>query len=167
MGDGARLQDGGDPAQERLDGGQGGGQLVVVAGDLAVQRDGPVEDRLLGVDVLRDHAAYQRVGGGVLVGIDQARDDDAAARVEFGGAGEVLPQGDGGTDRGDAPAGDGDGGAGDHLPARRHRHHVPADDQQDVVATRSLRLLRLLRLFHLSCLSCRHGRTSTLPTRSR
>ncbi len=101
---------------------------VVVAGDRAVQRHDPVEDRLMGGTssgmVLR---TSRSAGAG---GVDQAGDDEAAGGVELGAARVRRAQGRRRADGGDPAVDHGDAAAGDDRPVGRHGDDVGVDDQQ-------------------------------------
>ncbi|CAB4901604.1 unannotated protein [freshwater metagenome] len=142
VGDGARLGDGRDPAEQAVHRGHHGRGLVVPAVVDAVHGHGPVEDRPLGVQRVGDGAADQRVAGGVLVGVDEPGDDDAAGRVELGGAGVGGPEVRGVAQGEDGAVGHGHGRPRVHGPVGAHGHHVAVGDEQDGG----------------------HGRTSTRPT---
>ena len=100
-----------DAVGDRLDAGEGGGELVVVAGVRGVHGHGPGEDRLAGGQVVGDRRADQAVAGQVLVGVDEARRDDRARRrrawARRDGDGRPPPRSTTPTDR---PVGHEDGG---------------------------------------------------------
>ncbi len=126
----ARLQHRGDAPGQTLHRGDGRGQFVVVAVGVGVQRDDPVEDRLLRADVVRNHAAHEGIDGRVLVGVDQTRDHDTARRVDLPRAREAGAQVLGRAQRGDAGPGHGDRRSGEDSPSGVHGDDVAAHDQE-------------------------------------
>ena len=130
MTDGARLDGERDAVADRIDERARGRQLVVVRPVGLVQRHRPREDRLTGLDRIRDRRPRQPVAGEVLVGVDQARDHDRPRTAD------PLARRPTGVHRGvradvDDPAvTDRHGPVADHRAGRVHRDDPVAGDEQ-------------------------------------
>ena len=114
MRDGAGLDDRRDAVPGCFERRERRREPVVVVGVRGVEGHGPLEDRGTGGEPVGDRSAGQAISGEVLMGVDQTGDDPPAPSIEPRRAGVREHEGFLGAHVHDAPAPDGDGGAGEH-----------------------------------------------------